>query len=536
MSYQVTARKWRPQSFADMVGQETVTQTLRNALNTGRIAHAFLFSGVRGVGKTTTARILAKALNCHQGLGEEPCGECPSCLEITEGNSVDVHEIDAASNRGIDSIRELRESVRYGTARDRFKIYIVDEVHMLTNEAFNALLKTLEEPPAHVKFILATTELHKIPATIVSRCQKYEFKPLPFKSILERLRLITGSEEVEISEYALGVLATLAQGSMRDAQSALDQLIAFGGKQIRDEDVKVLLGVIDHAVVSGLIDAVCERDRGALIAGIQELTSSGVAAQMICSKLIERVRSLLVCRVAGWNEQLLQLPDSEKEGLLEQAKRFSELDLIRFYDVLNKTSNELKWHSQPNVHLEISLLKLVEVAQLSSIEEVIRELRSGETAPRVPTPTVRSIGARQESRNVSAEPVSAPRSQIGFARDSEAAPSQDTVRRFMDGLQKNFKSLYTQLRCASDVVYSDGHLRIRFPASEAIHASMLEDKRGRLSESFADIVGTQTDVEIQVEENVEKKAPVGNPADDPKVRAFLERFPGKVVVRKEFED
>ncbi|MEJ2083944.1 MAG: DNA polymerase III subunit gamma/tau, partial [Acidobacteriota bacterium] len=455
--------------------------TLRNALNTGRIAHAFLFSGVRGVGKTTTARILAKALNCHQGLGEEPCGECPSCLEITEGNSVDVHEIDAASNRGIDSIRELRESVRYGTARDRFKIYIVDEVHMLTNEAFNALLKTLEEPPAHVKFILATTELHKIPATIVSRCQN-------------------------------------------------------GGKQIRDEDVKVLLGVIDHAVVSGLIDAVCERDRGALIAGIQELTSSGVAAQMICSKLIERVRSLLVCRVAGWNEQLLQLPDSEKEGLLEQAKRFSELDLIRFYDVLNKTSNELKWHSQPNVHLEISLLKLVEVAQLSSIEEVIRELRSGETAPRVPTPTVRSIGARQESRNVSAEPVSAPRSQIGFARDSEAAPSQDTVRRFMDGLQKNFKSLYTQLRCASDVVYSDGHLRIRFPASEAIHASMLEDKRGRLSESFADIVGTQTDVEIQVEENVEKKAPVGNPADDPKVRAFLERFPGKVVVRKEFED
>ncbi len=533
MSYQVTARKWRPQTFADTVGQETVTRTLRNALSSGRIAHAFLFSGIRGVGKTTTARILAKALNCHRGLGEEPCGECPSCLEITEGNSVDVHEIDAASNRGIDSIRELRESVRYGTARDRFKIYIVDEVHMLTNEAFNALLKTLEEPPAHVKFILATTEFHKIPATIASRCQKYEFKPIPFKHILEQLRLITQTEGVELSEYAMGILATLAQGSMRDAQSALDQLIAFGGKSIRDEDVKILLGVVDHAVVSGLIDAVCERDRSALIGGILELTTAGVAAQMICSKLIERVRSLLVCKVAGWNEQLLQLPDSEKEALLRQADRFSELDLIRFYDVLNRTSNELKWHTQPNVHLEISLLKLVEVAQLSSIEEIVRELRSGD----LKVQSSQAVPAAQRSSPDSAPLQSAPaRSQIGFAREPEAAPSQDTVRRFMDGLQQNFTSLYTQLRCASDVVYSDGRLRIRFPASEAIHASMLEDKRGRLSESFASIVGAQTEVEIQVEADQEKKAPVGNPAEDPKVRAFLERFPGKIVVRKEFED
>ena len=535
MSYQVTARKWRPQSFADVVGQETVTRTLRNALTTGRIAHAFLFSGVRGVGKTTTARILAKALNCHRGLGEEPCGECPSCLEITEGNSVDVHEIDAASNRGIDSIRELRESVRYGTARDRFKIYIVDEVHMLTNEAFNALLKTLEEPPAHVKFILATTELHKIPATIASRCQKYEFKPIAYRDILERLRLITETESVEMSDYALGVLATVAQGSMRDAQSALDQLIAFGGKSIRDEDVKVLLGVIDHAVVSGLIDAVCDRNRGALISGILELTTAGVAAQMICSKLIERVRSLLVCKVAGWDEHLLQLPDSEKEGLLDQAERFTELDLIRFYDVLNRTSNELKWHSQPNVHLEITLLKLVEVAQLSSIEEIVKELRSGKLSPNAPE-AVTAQGRLRPSDAVPGESEPA-RAQIGFARESEAGPSHDTVRRFMDGLQQNFRSLYTQLRCASDVVYSDGRLKISFPASEAIHASMLEDKRGRLSESFASIVGSQTEVEIQVvEKSAQPEEAVGNPSDDPKVRAFLERFPGKVVVRKEFKD
>jgi DNA polymerase III subunit gamma/tau len=527
MTYQVIARKWRPQTFSEIVGQETVSRTLRNALTSGRIAHAFLFSGVRGVGKTTAARILAKALNCHQGVTDNPCCACPSCEEIRDGISVDVQEIDAASNRGIDNIRELRDGVRYGAARDRFKIYIVDEVHMLTNEAFNALLKTLEEPPPHVKFILATTEFHKIPPTITSRCQKYEFKPVPFSGILQRLRTITQAENVEVSDYTLHLVASAAQGSMRDAQSALDQLIAFGGSRIGDDDARALLGVIDQGVVSGLIDAVAGRDRAGLISRVQELTASGVSAQTVCGKLIERVRHLMVCKVAGWNEALLQLPETERELLLAQAGTFSELELIRFYDLLNRTSNELRWHTQPSVHLEITLLKLVEVAGLTPIEEVLRELRAGgvpAAADAVPPP-------RPASSAEVAPETAQPRGPIGFARPVEEAGG-DPVRHLMEGLRKNFKGLYSQLEQASEIVYVDGRLKIRFPATESIHADSIVDNRRRLSETFATILGSKPDIEVQIEaEREEADRPV-NPTDDPRVRAFIERYPGKVAVRK----
>ncbi len=573
MSYQVIARKWRPQSFDETVGQETVTRTLRNALSTGRIAHAFLFSGVRGVGKTTTARILAKALNCHRGIGDQPCNECPSCLEITAGNSVDVHEIDAASNRGIDSIRELREGVRYGTARDRFKIYIVDEVHMLTNEAFNALLKTLEEPPSHVKFILATTEFHKIPATITSRCQKYDFKPIPFKAIQERIRLICESEAVKASEYVIGVVAGLGQGSMRDAQSALDQLIAFGGKELRDEDVKALLGVVDQSVVANLIDAVRLSDRSRLIQGIQELAESGISPSIVCTKVIERVRCLLVCKVAGWDPVLLQLPDSERESLLEQSEGFSELDLIRFYDVLNRTLSDLRYHSQPSVHLEIALLKLVEVGQLSRIEDVLREIRSGgggsrdtSSSPgrraRFESPRPSIAGRRQRDTSASAvdtarltTPETRPESSPSATRPVEkvspapnreregddapaggSAPSMNlgngplTVRTLMGGLKDRFNSLYAQLQTASDILYSDGRLMVRFPAGDQIHASMLD--RGRLSAAFASILGSKPEVDVEVDENSDVEEPAKAPTEDPRVRSFIDKFPGKVVIRK----
>ena len=236
-----------------MVGQEAVTRTLKNAIAHDRVAHAFLFSGVRGVGKTSSARILAMALNCQQGLSQDPCGECDSCHEIAASNSVDVLEIDAASNTGIDSIREIRESVRYQAARDRFKIFIIDEVHMLSKGAFNALLKTLEEPPSHVKFVLATTEFHKIPETIASRCQHFEFKRIPFSIIVQRLRQICDEEKAEVSDYALQAVASAAQGSMRDGLSALDRILAFAGSAVVDKDVMSLLGVLDDRVVVELI-------------------------------------------------------------------------------------------------------------------------------------------------------------------------------------------------------------------------------------------------------------------------------------------
>lgn len=686
MSYQVIARKWRPQNFNDMVGQDTVARTLQNALKSGRIAHAFLFSGVRGVGKTTTARILAKALNCHEGVSENPCGECVSCEEITAGNSVDVQEIDAASNRGIDNIRDLRESARYGTARDRFKIYIVDEVHMLTNEAFNALLKTLEEPPAHVKFILATTEYHKIPTTITSRCQKYEFKPMPFAAIFDRLKLITESEGVKISDYALGAVTSVAQGSMRDAQSALDQLIAFGGAEIHDEDVRALLGIVDQKVVWDLVDSVAERDREKLITGMHDLIGTGLSPQLLCTKLVEHVRNLMVCRAVGWKPALLQVPDSEQEALLSQAQRFSELDLIRFYDLLDRVAGELKWHTHPNVHLEISLLKLVELAKLSTIEEVIGALKGGGSlgpakafsggntprsspidpgsafqppsgtrgpaastpssgpasranppsgssspSPSVPSPggfsfePPNSGGSHTTSASPQAKPLAGPEaepaavtprapvpqppweseqsSDQGGASEEEGesdspegvaellqaavvpeagryaetnAPSEDefddedeleaevedreappetarpgptlkpvtnfsgtdVVTKLMRSLNDNFKSLYGQLACASQIAFRDGRLEISFPKAQSFHASMLgtEDNQKRLSEALARIIGTEVEIGVSIEQPTGKESAPVDPTEDPKVKSFLSRFPGKVIVKREYEN
>ena len=346
VEYQVIARKWRPQGFKDIVGQEHITRTLQNSLNSGRIAHAFLFSGLRGVGKTTTARILAKALNCHQGITDEPCDECPSCIEIKEGNSVDVQEIDGASNRGIDSIRELRESVRYGTSRDRFKIFIIDEVHMLTKEAFNGLLKTLEEPPGHVKFIMATTEFYKIPPTIQSRCQKYEFKPISPEAILKQLKFVTGKEDIEISDRSLQAITALAQGSMRDAQSALDQVISFCGKTVDDEDVKALLGVVDFQAVAEIFDAVISQDSRRMLKAYRGLVMKGVETEILCREMMEHVRNLMVVKICGWDERLLQLAETEKDSLEESASRVSEPDLVRFYDLLEQTAVELRRSSR----------------------------------------------------------------------------------------------------------------------------------------------------------------------------------------------
>ncbi|GAB4220536.1 MAG: hypothetical protein Kow001_02900 [Acidobacteriota bacterium] len=572
MSYQVLARKWRPQNFDELVGQESIARTLRNALKSGRLAHAFLFSGIRGVGKTTVARILAMAMNCRRGISENPCGECESCIEIRNGNSVDVQEIDAASNRGIDNIRELNASVRYGTARDRFRIYIVDEVHMLTNEAFNALLKTLEEPPPHVKFILATTEFHKVPATIASRCQKYEFHPIPFSAICQRLRRIAEAEQVTVSDYALSLVATAAQGSMRDAQSALDKLLAFGGDRIEDEDVRALLGVIDQGVVAELIDAVGDRDRQALIQAVHRLVSSGVSPQVICGKLIERVRHLLVFKTAGWNESVLQLPDSQKETLERQAGRFSSLDLIRFYDVLHRTQNDLRWHSQPAVHLEITLLKLVELAGLPALEEVLGRLGTGSggspspvtggraggrPAPpvaegsRSASPVPASLGpptGREAAGRTTPTPGSARlvpvQAEVQADDDAEAGDPPPLrgregegpeLRRLLEELKQGFRGVYESLQMASRITLSEGRLRISFPKDQEIWAQMLErgESRNRLSEALARITGDAARIEVSLDDPQTSAPQSVNPLEDPKVKQFLERFPGRVSVRKD---
>ncbi|MBI4447215.1 MAG: DNA polymerase III subunit gamma/tau [Acidobacteria bacterium] len=534
MSYQVLARKWRPQKFEDVLGQELVTRTLQNAIRSGRVAHAFLFSGVRGVGKTTTARILAKALNCEKGPTPEPCGVCVSCNEIAAGNSIDVLEIDAASNRGIDNIRELRENVRYLTARDRFKIFIIDEAHMLSNDAFNALLKTLEEPPPHVKFILATTEHHKIPPTITSRCQQFDFKAIPFSLILSRLQSIAIEEGVEVSDYALRSMVSTAQGSMRDAQSLLDQTIAFCGKRISDADARALLGVADETLVVGLLDAVINKDRKKIVELMEQAQDGGIDAQNLCRRVIAHIRNLLVFRATAGEEKLFHLSDFEKEQTARQSSHFSEVDLIRFYDLLNRTENELRWNSHPFIHLEMALVKTVELARLPELEKIIDEFRKGgeSDASRI-TPARAVTSSPPPSRKI---PVNAPESK-------SAVVSDDVVRlppfseRLLELAQKEALPLFSNLQHAQNISCWDGKVKIVFSSSDKIYHSLLSgaDARQQLGNLCAKIVGTLPEIEIVVQD-ISVAPSKRNPVDDPKVKFFVEEFPGKIVVDPNIED
>ena len=545
MSYQVLARKWRPQTFEEVVGQETVTTTLQNAIKSERIAHAFLFSGVRGVGKTTTARILAKALNCQEGPTPSPCGECVSCREITQANSIDVLEIDAASNTGVDNMRDLRESARYGTARDQFKIFIIDEAHMLSNAAFNALLKTLEEPPPHVKFILATTEYAKIPVTIASRCQQYDFKPIPFLLILERLKLLAQEEGIEISEDSLRAIVSVAEGSMRDAQSALDQIIAFGGKKIPDEAVRVLLGVVDERAILSLVDAVLERDAKILVEQVQELVNSGVDPRNFCRKLIHHVRNLMVCRVTGWDERLLNLPDTAKDEILKQSEQFSELDLIRFYDLLNRAENDLRWNSHPWVHLEMTLMKLIELTRLPSLEDVIAQLQLGEkvgkslpkggSAPSGDPKTLFPAPAKRPQSKDKKSSTSAAPPEAETTEEEEAISENQVIAHLLSAVQTESIRLYSSLQHASRTTLENGKLLISFPQSEAFHQGevLRSDHQGLLSRLCAKIVGSVPEIDVQLEEPPKEQP---DPKEDPRVKTFMETFPGKVIVEKENAD
>ena len=532
MTYQVLARKWRPQNFKEVVGQESVTKTLQNAIKSERIAHAFLFAGVRGVGKTTTARILAKALNCQEGPTPSPCNECVSCRDITEANSIDVLEIDAASNTGVDNIRDLRESARYGTARDRFKIFIIDEAHMLSNQAFNALLKTLEEPPPHVKFILATTEYPKIPVTIVSRCQQYDFKPIPFPLILERLTVLSQEEGIKISEYSLRAIVSAAQGSMRDAQSALDQVIAFGGTEIPDEDVRILLGVVDERAIISLVDAILARDVKLLVEQVQQLMNSGVDPQNFCRKLIHHVRDLMVCGVTGWDEGLLNLPDTAKNDILRQSEQFSELDLIRFYDIVNRAENDLRWNSHPWIHLEMTLMKLIELAHLPSLEEVIGKLNLGEKLGKKSSPVKepRVAEKRAEKGEGKSEDNSEEESE-----EKEAVSENQVISHLLSAVQKESIRLYSSLQHASQTTLEDGKLFISFPESEAFHQGevLQSDHQKLLSRLCAKIVGSAPEIEVHLEEPLKEQP---DPEQDPRVKTFIETFPGKVIVEKENAD
>ena len=374
MSYLVLARKWRPQSFEEVVGQPHVVQTLTNAISAERIAHAYLLSGARGIGKTSVARIMAKALNCAQGPSPTPCNECESCEEITGSASLDVLEIDGASNRGINEIRELRENIRYRPAKSPYKIYIIDEVHMLTGEAFNALLKTLEEPPPHVIFIFATTESHRIPITIMSRCQLFEFRRIAVHAIVEHLRHITQEEGIEISDVSLRLLAKEAEGSMRDAQSLLEQMIAFSGKNIDDKDLLEVLGVIDRQALLDTAAAILNGDAVRSLEIVERLYLHGHDLRRFCQELAAHFRNLLVVKVSDDPEKLVDLTEAELTELKEQAANVSDSTLQQFFHFLLKGEEEIRRSSNSKLVLEMSLLRLVQLPQVMDIDTVISQV------------------------------------------------------------------------------------------------------------------------------------------------------------------
>jgi DNA polymerase III subunit gamma/tau len=377
MSYQVIARKWRPQTFADVVGQQHVTRTLSNAIQSGRVAHAYIFSGARGVGKTTTARILAKALNCKKGPAAEPCNECDSCREIGVGNSLDVIEIDAASNRGIDQIRELREMVRYAPVGGRYKVVILDEAHMLTDEASNALLKTLEEPPDKVIFVMATTEPENLAETIRSRSQHFHFRALSFAEIVDALEQICVKESLTAEPGALGVMARAAEGSLRDALSLLEQARAYCGTNITDAQVRELLGVVPEEILEELTGAIEAQSAERVLTLVHRLLAEGQNLQHFCREAIGHFRNLLVARVCGADSVLIAAPADRRPRLKQTADLFSEEDLTRFFQILLHTDDDLRRKPDARLHLEMGLLRLVNAARLAPLEEILAELDGG---------------------------------------------------------------------------------------------------------------------------------------------------------------
>jgi DNA polymerase III subunit gamma/tau len=397
MNYQVIARKWRPQTFRDLVGQTHVTETLANAIRNNRVAHAYIFSGARGVGKTTAARILAKALNCVKGPTPEPCGECDSCKEIAAGTSLDVIEIDAASNRGIDQIRELREMVRYAPAAARSKVVILDEAHMLTGEASNALLKTLEEPPERVIFVMATTEPENLVDTIRSRSQHFHFRALTFAEISARLEEIAQKEALKIDPGALAVIARMAEGSLRDALSLLEQARAYCGDTISDSAVRGLLGVVPDDALEELVGAISAGSADRALGLVHTFQKEGRNLQHFCREAIRHMRNLLIARVCGAESDLIAATPDQRPGLARAAAAFSEEDLTRFFQILLQTDDDLRRKPDPRLHLEMGLLRLVNASRLAPLEELLGDLRGGPAT---------AVGSAGTARAASAAPVS----------------------------------------------------------------------------------------------------------------------------------
>jgi DNA polymerase-3 subunit gamma/tau len=513
--YQVIARKYRPQSFAELMGQEHVRTTLENAIAQRRIAHGYILSGQRGTGKTTVARILARCLNCIQGPTISPCGVCASCLEVTAGNSPDVIEIDAASNRGINEMRELRENVRYRPARDRYKVFIIDEAHQITSEAFNALLKTLEEPPDWVVFVLCTTEAHKIPITIASRCQQFSFRSVDFAEIVKRMEEICQKEGIQADPDTLSVLAQAGQGSVRDSLSALDQAIACCGLKLTAAEVRDLLGMFSLDSLGEVTEALLAQDSRRMLDLVMELERNGRNLQHFCRELARYFRNLLVAKVAGANTRLIGASPHEQERLVQIAAGFSEEDLTRYLQLTLDLFKDLQTSLQPRLHLEVGLLRLVQAGKLLPIEEAIGRLgNTGGSAPPKPVPPKPSA---------SKIPVSQSQAQ-------QAGPWKDRLHSALLELGMQFTADAVE---HSQIAESNGELQFTTPEefklalNEKDILKVVQKVAGRamrikVTAGAVDVIETSTGRPPQ--DDVSERA-----LSHPEVRRFQETFPDAQV-------
>jgi DNA polymerase-3 subunit gamma/tau len=436
MGYQVLARKYRPQRFADVAGQDHVTRTLMNALTQNRIAHGYIFSGHRGIGKTTIARIVAQALNCQHAVGSEerptaePCGLCDSCIEVRQGNAVDVIEIDAATNRGIDEIRELRDAARYAPSRDRYKIYILDEAHQITEAAFNALLKTLEEPPSHIVFMMATTQPEDIPQTIRSRCQHFSFHAVKFDDILAQLRMIATKEEVEAEDAALALLAEAGDGSMRDALSIMDQAIASapivnGRPVLSGAQIRELMGAVPNAIFERLLEAVAAGQSAELMEQLNLLVNAGHSPSSLARQMVRYLRNSLMAKLGGEQTELLQISGDERARAARTALLFTEEELTRNLQIVLRTFDDLNYRQEQRFHLELGLLKLIHAQRLLPLEELL----SGVGAARPAVPASRPPASPSRPAAAPAAPAAPSLSPFGPAGGSwSASPSNSSLK------------------------------------------------------------------------------------------------------------
>lgn len=455
MTYLIYARKYRPRTFEEMIGQKPIVQTLQNAIKNNRVAQAYIFSGMRGVGKTTAARILAKALNCKQGPTPTPCNTCEFCQEINDDHSVDVLEIDGASNRGIDEVRSLREGVKYKPIHSRYKVIIIDEVHQLTEHAFNALLKTLEEPPPHTVFIFATTEFHKVPATIVSRCQHFEFKKISVKDIIKHLLDITQKEKIEISSYGLNLIAEAADGSLRDAQSLLDKAVSFSGNIIRDEDLKEVLGTISREILFSFSGAILEEKADEIFSLVEKVIEYGYDLRFFYKELIQHFRNLLLVKSVKNPQDLLPLNEEEIKGLIAEAEKASREELLRYLIVLQGGEQELKFSSHPRIYLEVFLVKLCHFKHITDMKDILEDLENlkrGMTSPsaepfpkkNVPEPTRAARKSESESPipevNERLSPEIEPE-KGKRGREVDMAMKDPSVKSFMDTFKARVLSI-----------------------------------------------------------------------------------------------